>query len=740
MRSWQQALLGLLAAFFVGVPQVSAAEPCPNEAIREAQGSTFLPECRAWEMVSPVDKAGTGVFGQYTNEPGPASTGGVSGGTYQLTDDGDGLLYAAPGPFPGVQSAPGFGMYLSARSATGWSTTPTDPPVRSDATWLRVMLTFAMSVDGTRAVVYSTKALAPGAVEGARNIYVRDISTGTYELIASHPKLANWSEQGGNSNLVGVSPDLSTVAFRAGAELIPGMPEGGTYLWRRGEGLSSVATEGDGSPSPTGGLASDYTPSISKDGRRVLFVRNASLFYPEGLFLSEPGEPVVQISASQRSGDDPSALNLSKFVGASDDLSVIYFLSKAPLTEDSTADEFDPSLFRYDVNTGELTDLLADIPYGERRLSLEPAGQVSPDGSTVSFEAAGAYSSQAEIGGRNVYIARGGQVKFLGARALNDPLTVPTGQFSEDGRFLAFEANTNLTEYSSEGPSCVDSGGSICTQIFVYDVQNEALSCASCNPTGEAPRGYAFFRANQLPGLRYLTNTMTDDGKVAFESSDPLVKRDVNGARDVYTWQNGHLELVSSGVGESDSLFAGMSADGSTIAFVTAQQLVRQDTDRLQDAYVARIDGGFTGQMAGGSPVAECSGAGCQGDGLSALTRQRNGSELVRAPAASRRPRVAILGKTGSGKHPSIRVRVSGAGVVRVTGHDVKTASKKTLKAGSFRIPIELKRSARIELDRKGRLWTKLVVRFQARSGEAARVRSTLALTRSIVTNSKGGK
>src|SRR5450759_1534759 len=33
-----------------------AAEPCPNEAIREQQGVTYLPDCRAFEQVTPAHK------------------------------------------------------------------------------------------------------------------------------------------------------------------------------------------------------------------------------------------------------------------------------------------------------------------------------------------------------------------------------------------------------------------------------------------------------------------------------------------------------------------------------------------------------------------------------------------------------------------------------------------------------------------------------------------------------------
>jgi len=55
-------VLGLAAFLGSSAPSAALAEgACPNEAIRQEQSSTFLPDCRAYEMVSPVDKNGADV-------------------------------------------------------------------------------------------------------------------------------------------------------------------------------------------------------------------------------------------------------------------------------------------------------------------------------------------------------------------------------------------------------------------------------------------------------------------------------------------------------------------------------------------------------------------------------------------------------------------------------------------------------------------------------------------------------
>src|SRR4051812_34774972 len=52
---------GVLAILFAA-PAAAPADPgCPNGAIRDQQHSTYLPQCRAYEQVSPVDKNGTDV-------------------------------------------------------------------------------------------------------------------------------------------------------------------------------------------------------------------------------------------------------------------------------------------------------------------------------------------------------------------------------------------------------------------------------------------------------------------------------------------------------------------------------------------------------------------------------------------------------------------------------------------------------------------------------------------------------
>jgi hypothetical protein len=108
-----------------------------------------------------------------------------------------------------------------------------------------------------------------------------------------------------------------------------------------------------------------------------------------------------------------------------------------------------------------------------------------------------------------------------------------------------------------------------------------------------------------------------DGGRVFFDSSEPLVGEDTNGAQDVYEWErdglgscsssSGCVYLLSGGVSKSASWLEGVSGSGDDVFFATRARLVPEDANEAFDLYDARVDGV--------QPVAPpaCSGTGCQG-------------------------------------------------------------------------------------------------------------------------------
>jgi hypothetical protein len=191
-----------------------------------------------------------------------------------------------------------------------------------------------------------------------------------------------------------------------------------------------------------------------------------------------------------------------------------------------------------------------------------------------------------------------------------------------DGTHLVFvtEGSSELTGYD-QGDTCRGLVSTACSEVYVYDAtaNNGAgrLSCASCNPTGQAATATANFIADfsghALPYTPHLNRAVSDDGRfVFFTSAERLVPEDVNGQPDAYEYDTttGRLHLISSGTSPAPSMFLDASADGSNVFFATRQQLVSADTDAGYDLYDARVSGGFPEPAA---PAAPGEGEACQG-------------------------------------------------------------------------------------------------------------------------------
>jgi Tol biopolymer transport system component len=142
---------------------------------------------------------------------------------------------------------------------------------------------------------------------------------------------------------------------------------------------------------------------------------------------------------------------------------------------------------------------------------------------------------------------------------------------SGDGGTVVFESDAQLTPDA-------DAYG----EIYAYDVASGTLTCISLPPGGQ-------------PGGGCANASISFDGKlVAFESPSAwLVENDTNGRKDVFvtnreTGSIRRMSVATDGTeGDLDSSDAAISADGSTVAFVSAsRKLVDPPTDGRSHVFV----------------------------------------------------------------------------------------------------------------------------------------------------------
>jgi hypothetical protein len=198
----------------------ASTETCSNETIRTEQHSAFLPDCRAYEQVSPADKNGGDVIAYAPRTRASA--------------DGEALQFAS---LQGFSDARGSGVsfeYLAQRGAGGWSTHAITPalPTQSFKTlpFGDAFYDGEFSADLNDGVFSAARPLAgtPDAVSKAVNIYLRDDlhtpGPGHYQLLTPCPACysarLSVDATGGQFSLGFRSDQTATIPYDASAEAI----------------------------------------------------------------------------------------------------------------------------------------------------------------------------------------------------------------------------------------------------------------------------------------------------------------------------------------------------------------------------------------------------------------------------------------------------------------------------------------------------------------------------------------
>ena len=686
----------LAGVWLTSVSTASAgAESCPNSQFRSGP-SERLPDCRVYEQVSPVEKGGLDAVmlqSPFSAQVSACVSGQACAVAYM---SGAAAFAGAPGnDFPNA--------YRATRGSAGWQTTPLTPPSPDAPTNGRVKIGYAFSADLSQVVLRAPlQQLTENAPPGVYNLFLRNTG-GDYSLVtASAPPVAPQSgcgtcfEREDVPAFAGASADFSHILFEANDSLVAGAPGGGVEnLYETvSEQVRLVGVLPDGTIPPKGATAGggivarnehtrELDHAISRDGSRVLFAAAADGGPPDPqqagrteLYDRIGGSHTVEVSAPAAGAQAPPSKcettggmcdpGSAQFWAASADGSIVYFTSKAALTKESftgpeerleerrrkeeeTGEPIEnpgSDLYRYDLESGALTDLTADAgnedPNGADVLGVVGA---SEDGSYVYFVAAGHLGTQAPGGPEgqepNLYVwhqtaAGTSEVKFIATLQAPEPeeqtnielmaagpgftyhsdvadwTSRPTesqAYVTPDGKHLAFMSVKPMTGYDNEDQAT----GEADHEVFAYEAESGALVCASCDPSGARPLGSAFLGAKlteRVSSPFHQPRSLSDDGsRVFFSSSDPLAPGLPGGSTKVFEYENGGARLISGMQGAGEGLFLDASASGNDVFFTTREQLAPTDNDELVDVYDARVDGGLSAP----SVLAPCQGGACQG-------------------------------------------------------------------------------------------------------------------------------
>jgi hypothetical protein len=605
-------------------PQPGPAPPCPNARFRTGAGSA-LPDCRAYEQVTPVDKRGTMEpfhYGVFINDQGALA------GT-----DGDHVMLSEQFVHWGSGTTAGESPYFFSRDPERrWQmTAATLQPEASLAHYTPQLQSadltgFAFSTRWETAAAHSPNVELGTGPPG-----------GPYTTAASIPLGAF-----GTFGWVAASEDFSKLIIATYDRTLAGHNTGTTsgadlYEYSNGElrqvntvgtcGAAVVAggAEEAGKQSTTEQAMTSSRRSVSADGSRVFFeaVPGSACSQPTHLYMRVGGTEVRDLGtyhfdAANASGtqllvdrgngsaqeyilyDTGSATASPLFTlkepkapgtGAlvSTDFNVIYVVSKEHLTPEAPppAGESSPAayLYRYDIASGTL------------RFELPQIGllhEVSPDGR---------------------YVYGTGQVPGL-----------PAGALDADRNEQSLDPGIHAQ------------------QAFVFDSAENVVECVSCaSPFNPEPKFSATVIGGEEQGVRDTANgsppkiALANNGDYAFfDTPAALVPSDVNGelepeepsgahpnptislSTDVYEWRRagvdgcshlqGCVSLISSGQAGYLVTLLGASESGRDVFFTTRSQLGPNDNDNSLDIYDARIGGGEPPPPP--RPI-ECEGAAC---------------------------------------------------------------------------------------------------------------------------------
>ncbi len=459
---------------------------------------TSLPDGRQYEMVTPPNKHGAGIY----------PIGQEGGSDIQAAAGGDGITFAATAPFaanPRGSRAIEKTQVLSKRTAPGiWETADITTPHNEgtsqiDVGFLTEYLLFSSDLSLGIVEPKGDTPLPPLPAGSEKTVYARHngqcaatsavpTPASCYQALVSAANVPEGTEFGGAEEIQGgvafasASPDLGHVVLKT--EATPGkpapsltqtaVPQGGLYEWAADRPASEpfqlvdILPPHAGKPEEPAAAADlgyeghDVRHAISNDGSRVIW--SATENSKTSLYMRDMvREETLQIGGNGATFEDANAEGSRVF--------------------------FSGQVCEIKINGVEKLECVV-TSLGGTVLGA------SKDGSYVYF-----------VGANNLYVEHYDEAtraweapRFIATLAGGDSpdfsdgngnLASMTSRVSPNGRYLAFMSERSLTGYDNRDAN----SGVPDEEVFEYhapeniEAEPGSLVCASCDPTGARPLG-----------------------------------------------------------------------------------------------------------------------------------------------------------------------------------------------------------------------------------------------------------
>jgi hypothetical protein len=632
---------------------------CPNAHVRQLTSSSYLPDCRAYELVTP------GYAGAVDILPGEALVHfGEGFGTFAqgpqnfgfASNPGRFAYMGALGAVNGTEAVNGFiDMYLTTRTSRGWVTTfPNLKGSETSKEW-----GFACSESMALCVSHIGELQTHNEETGETEYTPPQNSP--YLFRADGKRLmrlpTNVNTVPGGTTFKGdqmLSGDFSHYVLSTTTPFVPGGPTtepGAVYDNDIAAKSIQIVSQTAGGEIPQ--LVHDGRPTgiaaVSSDGSHILMAATTSssctvFEYPFRCPYVLASPAILYERVNDAVTREVTDGKLAYFVGMSHDGSKVDFTTTANLSPEDKDNSSD--LYQFNADTDEWTLVSQEGSLGstdecsatwtegcgvqditpERVLGSQgyettartpgPDDQIAYQNGDVYF-----YSPEdlqpgevGENGQRNLYVYHKGKVHFVST--LEPGTVIERSTISGDGSHAAFMTKSSLTSYNSEGHD----------EVYAYNADTNVIRCASCNPSGAKPKS-----GSHVVSVSESGPFMSNDGRVFFATKESLVPQDTDGIRDIYEYTEGHAQLISSGTGDRDStggletvsFFFGntqtglesVSRDGTDVYFSTFESLVPDDQNgSFVKIYDARTNGGFdfTPELGSCAAADECHGAGSE--------------------------------------------------------------------------------------------------------------------------------